>query len=96
MIAFSVDYDAEVGRLVPSFMEPYDYSALYCRCGFSRAHCVKRISSVAMSTIRSVSGHVSLIRYLPPTPLRSIRVTGLRRSYRRLRLPIITASSLAF
>jgi hypothetical protein len=69
--------------------------ALYCRCGRSRAHCVKRISSVAMSTIRSVSGHVSLIRYLPPTPLCSVRVTGLRRSYRRLRLPIVTASSLA-
>jgi hypothetical protein len=42
-----------------------------------------------------LSGHVSLIRYLPPTPLCSTRITRLHRSYRRLRLPIIPASSLA-
>ena len=48
-----------------------------------------------MNTVRSVSGHVSLIRYLKPTPLCSLRITRVHRSYGRLRLPIITAFLLA-
>jgi hypothetical protein len=51
------------------------------------AHCVKRASCVVMRIVRSVSGHVSLARYLPPPPLRSTRITRLHRYYERLRLP---------
>jgi len=49
-----------------------------------------------MVTIRSVSGHVALIRYLKPTPLCSVRITRLHRSYGCPRLPTVTALFLAF
>ena len=48
---------------------------------------VKQISCVVMDRVRSVSGHVSLIRYLAPAPLRSPRVTRVHRYYGCLRLP---------
>ena len=62
--------------------------------GFS-PHCVKRIRLGVMNRVRSVSGHVSLIRYLKPAPLCSLRVTGVHRSYGRLRLPHPAGSVLA-
>jgi len=43
-----------------------------------------------------VSGHVSPIHYLKPTPLRSRRITSVQRYYGRLRLPSASALSLAF
>ena len=56
---------------------------------------VKQFSRVVMDRVRSVSGHVSLICYLAPAPLRSPRITGVHRYYGRLRLPILDALSLA-
>ena len=56
---------------------------------------VKQIIRVVMDRVRSVSGHVSLICYLAPAPLRSPRITGVHRYYGRLRLPILDALSLA-
>jgi len=57
------------------------------RRAHTRSHCVKQASCVVMRRVRSVSGHVSLARYLPPPPLRSTRITGLHRYYERLRIP---------
>ena len=45
--------------------------------------------------VRSVSGHVSPIHYLKPVPLRSRRITSVHRYYGHLRLPAISALSLA-
>ena len=56
---------------------------------------VKQISRVVMDRVRSVSGHVSLIRYLAPAPLRSPRVTRVHRYYGCLRLPSPDALLLA-
>ena len=56
---------------------------------------VKQISLVVMDRVRSVSGHVSLIRYLAPAPLCSPRITGVHCYYGRLRLPGLDAFSLA-
>ena len=61
-----------------------------------RSRCVKRISPVVMVKVRSVSGHVSPIRYPKPTPLCSVRITRLRRSYGCPRLPTATSLFLAF
>ena len=58
--------------------------------GSARARCVKRISPVVMVIVRSVSGHVSPIRYLKPTPLCSVRITRRHRSYGCPRLPTTT------
>jgi hypothetical protein len=77
-----------------SYIRPI--KALNRHCGSARARCVKRISPVVMVTIRSVSGHVALIRYLKPTPLCSVRITRLHRSYGCPRLPTATALFLAF
>jgi hypothetical protein len=54
---------------------------------------VKQISCVVMDRVRSVSGHVSLIRYPAPAPLRSPRVTRVHRYYGCLRLPSPMPSS---
>ena len=64
--------------------------------GSARARCVKRISPVVMVKVRSVSGHVSPTRYSKPTPLCSVRITRLRRSYGCPRLPTATSLFLAF
>lgn len=42
-----------------------------------------------------MSGHVSPVRYLKPAPLCSRRITGVHRSYGRLRLPVTPAPFLA-
>jgi len=86
---------ARSSRLIPRGRTSIPNSELYFRCGLSRAHCVKRVSCVVMNIVRSVSGHVSLTRYLKPTPLDSIRITRLHRYYGRLRLPIASAPFLA-
>ncbi len=49
-----------------------------------------------MVIVRPVSGHVSPNRYLKPTPLCSVRITRLHRSYGCPRLPTTTALFLAF
>jgi hypothetical protein len=48
-----------------------------------------------MRRVRSVSGHVSPVRYPKPVPLRSRRITSVHRYYGHLRLPIATALFLA-
>jgi len=70
-------------------------SALYCACGCCCAHCVKRTSCVSIRIVRSVSGHVSPVRYLKPVPLGSRSITRVHRYYGHLRLPTATASALA-
>lgn len=48
-----------------------------------------------MYRVRSVSGHVSPVRYLKPAPLGSRSITRVRHYYGRLRLPTASVSVLA-
>ncbi len=77
-------------------VEQQTHQALNRIPGSARARCVKRISPVVMVIVRSVSGHVSPTRYPKPTPLCSVRITRLRRSYGCPRLPTATSLFLAF
>jgi hypothetical protein len=61
-----------------------------CSTGFGR-----ELAKHLLDRGYRVSGHVSITRYLKPTPLGSIRIARLHRYYRRLRLPMASASFLA-